>query len=770
MNDSSESKEAKVKPVDKEQLLQTILNTTLDGFWLVDLQGRFLQVNDTYCQMIGYSQIELLAMTVSDVEAIESREATAAHIREIAAKGEDRFESRHKRKDGSLYDVEISAQYQQIDGGCLIVFIRDITECKQAQKALRESNELFKLFIQNSPIYAYIKHVTPTENHVLHASDCFKEMIGLSGSDIVGKTMAELFPTELARKIIDDDLAVLTQGEVFKTNEVLNGRSYTSIKFPIVQDTKTLLAGYTIDITERELAERSLREEQTRMRTILDTVGDPIFVKDSDFRFVLANRAFYDMLGLDEGDVIGSTLLQDLPADEMRHFFEVDRQVLDTGIPDVREEALTVKDGRTLTIFTRKARFIDGSGNMFVVGAIHDITSRKKAEAELRNMQKLKSLGVLAGGVAHDFNNIMMGLFGYIALAKDELSNGHPGSKLLEKAGSSLGRATRLTMQLLTFAKGGDPVKEDVSLEALVEEVVQFDLSGSNVMLVFKAAPDLWLAEADRGQIQQVISNITINARQAMPEGGHLYITLDNVELQKGDILNLLSGKYIRTTVRDEGLGIDPSIIDRIFEPYFTTKQVGNGLGLAISSSIILKHNGHIAVTSELGKGTTFTIFLPAHEKRILPQIASSVEEAPSLPPARRILVLDDEESVLMVITHWLEKKGCIVDTYTDGRKVIEKYKNAMEAGTPFDVLILDLTIPGGIGGREVLKAILGIDPNAKAIASSGYADDKIMANFASYGFKSVLTKPYTGDQLIKVLENVVWRTDTPARSTIEPA
>jgi len=753
--DATNREQANRAPVDQAQLLQIILKTAMDGFWVMDSNGRLLQVNDAYCGMSGYSEKELLAMSASDVEAIESHEATAAHIQMVVAKGEDRFESRHKRKDGSVYDVEISCQYQPIDGGRLVGFIRDITERKQAEVALRESNELFKRFIQNSPVYAYIKLVTPTEDRVLHASDCFKEMIGRSGSDIVGKTTAELFPAELARKIVADDLDVVTKGEVLRTNEILNGRSYTSIKFPIVQGVRTFLAGYTIDVTEREQAESSLREEQKRMRTMLDTVGDPIFVKDSDFRFVLANRAFYEMLGLDADAVIGNTLAKDLPADEMLHFFEIDRRVLDTGIPDLREEALTVIDGRTLTIFTRKARFIDESGNKFVVGAIHDITESKKAEAELRNMQKLKSLGTLAGGIAHDFNNIMMGLFGYIALAKDELPNGHPGYELLEKAESSMVRATRLTTQLLTFAKGGDPVKEHVSLGALAKEVAQFDLSGSNVMLVFEQADDLWLAEADRGQIQQVISNITINARQAMPQGGHLYITLDNLELQEGDIPNLPSGKYVKTTVRDEGVGIDPSVLDRIFEPYFTTKQVGNGLGLAISASIIIKHDGHIAVTSELGKGTTFTVYLPASEERILPQIEPSAEAAPALEPPRRILVLDDEESVLMVVTRWLERKGCIVEASADGRKVIEKYKDALEVGTPFDVVILDLTIPGGIGGQEVIKAILEMNPNARAIASSGYAEGQVMANFASYGFKSVLTKPYTEDQLSTVLKNV---------------
>jgi signal transduction histidine kinase len=245
------------------------------------------------------------------------------------------------------------------------------------------------------------------------------------------------------------------------------------------------------------------------------------------------------------------------------------------------------------------------------VAAFMETTTQKRAEIELQKMQKMQTFGTLAGGIAHDFNNILMGLFGNIALAKTELPEAHPAFKPLEDAGKSMGRAISLTQQLLTLSKGGAPIKESLSLGSLCEEVARFDLSGSNVMLVLNQPADLWMAKADKGQIQQVISNLTINARQAMPNGGHLYITLENATLTDRTIPVLPAGRYVRMTVRDEGTGIDPKSIDRIFDPYFTTKQTGSGLGLATTYSIIKKHGGRIEVASEFGKGATFTLYLP---------------------------------------------------------------------------------------------------------------------------------------------------------------
>jgi CheY-like chemotaxis protein len=349
-----------------------------------------------------------------------------------------------------------------------------------------------------------------------------------------------------------------------------------------------------------------------------------------------------------------------------------------------------------------------------------------------------------------------MGLFGNISLAKDELPKSHPGYLFLEEAEKSMSRAVRLTKQLLTFAKGGEPVKEDVSLGALAEEVAQFDLSGSQTKLVYHQEEGLWLVEADKGQIQQVVSNLVINARQAMPEGGNLHISLENADLLEAAVADLPQGKFVKVTVRDEGGGIDPKHLERIFDPYFTTKQTGSGLGLATAYSIIKKHGGHISVVSKVGQGTEFTFYLPASEVQQQPEKkAPAAEDLPSFRPAR-ILVMDDEDMVCALVKRMLEPSGFSVMTSSGGQEALAMYQQALAAGVRFDAVIMDLTIPGGIGGKEAIRSLLSMDPAVRAIVSSGYADDPVMANYAAYGFKGCTAKPYTARELRDILRQVL--------------
>ena len=385
--------------------------------------------------------------------------------------------------------------------------------------------------------------------------------------------------------------------------------------------------------------------------------------------------------------------------------------------------------------------------------AEHD---REKLQTQMAQTERMESIGELAGGIAHDFNNLLMGIFGYISMAKEDLPKDHPGHEKLVKAEESMGRATLLTGQLLTFAKGGDPVKDDVDLGPAVEEVVRFALSGSNVSPVIELAGDLWMAKVDLGQVQQVFSNLAINSDQSMPEGGRLYIRLENADISEGEVANLRPGRYIKGSVRDEGMGIDPKFIDRIFEPYFSTKQAGSGLGLATVYSIVHKHGGHISVDSELGKGTTFTLHIPASESPRQSVEETPVDERLTIKRTGRVLILDDDEMVLQVASAMLERDGYSTKSARNGEQATEMYKESMNTGEPFDVLIMDLTIPGGVGGKEAIKDILEFDPDALAIVSSGYADDPVMANYADYGFKGVAVKPYTATNLRKVLREVL--------------
>lgn len=507
-----------------------------------------------------------------------------------------------------------------------------------------------------------------------------------------------------------------------------------------------------------------LQASETRHRTLLENISVGVTVHDADATLTYANPAASAIIGLTKDQMQGIIALKS-PCNFIQEDgtplasadFPVSR-VIAAGAP-VKNQILGIKSPSCINVrwlLVSAYPILDGDSHVSEVFVTFiDITDRKKAQAELATLEKLKSVGTLAGGIAHDFNNIMMGLFGNIALAKNEIPKNHPSYAPLETAELAMGRAVNLTKQLLTFSKGGNPVKQPIRLSVLVETVARFDLSGSNVMLVYRSAPDLWMAMADGGQIQQVISNLTTNARQAMPDGGSLYISLENEDLAADVVGALPAGKYIRITVRDEGGGIEPRYIDEIFDPYFTTKQSGSGLGLATVYSVIKKHGGHITVTSELGKGATFTLYLPASDPQVQPVPVSAARSAAFKLPVK-VLVLDDEEYIREVVASWLKEEGCSVKTSDKGRRTIELYRQAKKAGVPFDVMILDVTVPGGPGGQDVLREIRAFDPDARAIVISGYSEGELMTKPEFFGFRAALAKPFTKAELLDVLGRVL--------------
>lgn len=398
----------------------------------------------------------------------------------------------------------------------------------------------------------------------------------------------------------------------------------------------------------------------------------------------------------------------------------------------------------------------DNEYNNFLgtIGVIVDITVRKQAEEELQKAEKLESLSVLAGGIAHDFNNLLAGLFGYIDMAR---VFGKPNQKIrnyLEKALLSYVRAKDLTMQLLTFAKGTAPVKKVVSLDKILTGSSQLALSGSNITCKFDLGEELLCIEADGDQISRVVNNIIINSRQAMPDGGTVTITGSNKELAPYQIHGLAKGQYVEIIIEDQGTGIPDKILPKIFDPFFTTKQQGSGLGLATSYSIINKHGGHISVDSKAGSGTTFTIYLPATEKQEEEDMEQQPE--PALNTTGRILLMDDEKTVRQMAGELLETMGYDVVYAKNGEEAIIHFKEALEADTKFDAVILDLTVKGGMGGDKAIEKLLELDPDVKAIVSSGYTTSQTLAKPEKYGFKCIIPKPYRIEDITTVLNNVL--------------
>jgi len=397
-----------------------------------------------------------------------------------------------------------------------------------------------------------------------------------------------------------------------------------------------------------------------------------------------------------------------------------------------------------------------------------DITDRKRAEEEKRRLetqlqqaQKMEAIGTLAGGIAHDFNNLLSVILVNLSLAEEDIKLQIGTSKFLKEAEKASMRAKDLTSRLITFSKGGEPVKKAASITDLVKDSVTSTLNGSDIDCEFSIPDDLSPVEIDQGQIKHVIHNIVINAREAMTGEGTIKVFYENVTIREKDALTLKDGRYVKISIEDQGVGISEEDLPKIFDPYFSTKEMGAekgmGLGLSVCHSIVEKHNGLITVESELGTGTTLIIYLPASEKQIaeLEPIKKPVPERP-VTGRGRILVMDDEKMIRDFAIQVLNRIGYDAEVSKDGAEAIELYKKAKESEKPFDVVILDLTNQFGMGGKEAIQKLLQIDPDVRGIVSTGYSNDPVVTNFREYGFRCALTKPYTIDELSKALHEVI--------------
>ena len=518
----------------------------------------------------------------------------------------------------------------------------------------------------------------------------------------------------------------------------------------LVQDPSgelSLLRGTGQDITERKHAEERVNRSEQFIRGILDTVDEGFIVIDRDYRIVTANKAYCTQTSHPSDEVIG------------RHCYEIShrsstpcyeageecavREVFATGEPHAALHKHSDNE-HTLYVETKAYPIKDEAGRITsVIETINNITEKYLLEEERLKTQKLESIGTLAGGIAHDFNNLLQGVFGYISLAKMVFDQKEKSFAMLEQAEQALHQSVSLTTQLLTFSKGGRPIKQRVALLPIIENAAKFALSGSRVQCLFEIEPGLWQVEADAGQVAQVIQNIVLNADQAMPQGGRVTITARNISRSSDSVAahpGLERNDYVEISVADQGVGIPKEHRNKIFDPYFTTKEKGSGLGLATSYSIIKNHGGRIYALPDEGGGTIITFYLPA-----LPLAAETpVARIPAAAYRKaRVLVMDDEEMIRKIAGELLAVMGHEVEFAEDGAAALEKYHAAQEAGRPFDVVILDLTVRGGMGGAEAIAELQKLDPGVKAVVSSGYGGSEVLASYRSYGFHAILNKPY---------------------------
>ncbi len=518
------------------------------------------------------------------------------------------------------------------------------------------------------------------------------------------------------------------------------------------------------DISTRKNAEKALQAEKERLNVTLRSIGDGVITTDIKGRVVFLNKVAEELCGWTNEEAVGeqaSTIFNIINEKTGQKCASPVQRVIELGriIGLANHTALIAKDGSIRTIADSGAPIRNDKSEIIgVVLVFRDVTHEKKIEEELLKVRKLEAVGVLAGGIAHDFNNILSAILGNIELAAYGVAKEDARTiALLSDAGKATRRAAKLTEQLLTFSKGGDPLREVTSLPELISESAEFVLHGSQVACKYSYPEDLWMVDVDGGQIGQVIQNITLNAKHAMPEGGTVTIQCTNVRDAASEaFLSVDKGDYVRITIQDTGVGIPKEIIDKIFDPYFTTKQQGSGLGLAICHSIINKHDGYLTVDSRPGKGTTFTLFLPAiRSKESRNDIIEKSKDAPVV-KAARVMVMDDEKMIRDVASAQLAILGHEAIPVIDGVQAINKYQELLDGGTTVDIVIMDLTIPGGMGGQEAAEKLLKIDPAAKIIVASGYSNDPAMANYREYGFSAAIAKPFDLQQLSNAITSVL--------------
>jgi PAS domain S-box-containing protein len=519
----------------------------------------------------------------------------------------------------------------------------------------------------------------------------------------------------------------------------------------------------TVDkyLFERTKAEAALVDEKERLAVTLRSIGDAVITTDKNGKIILMNEVVEEMTGWHQDEAIGQPLVKvfntldektrEPSEDFVSRVLEAER-IIDKSSPSILES----RTGIERLVSEIGAPIRDKENRVIgVVLVFSDITHRVKMEEELLKGRKLESVGILAGGIAHDFNNILTAIMGNVSLAKNFIDPDNKAYKRLEEADRATQRAKDLTHKLLTFSKGGAPIKTIASVAELIEESAGFTLSGTPIKCEYLFIEGLWPVDVDTGQISQVIQNLCLNASQAMPDGGILQFRAENEIITEDSTVPLEPGNYIKISFLDNGVGISKNHLTRIFDPYFTTKQKGSGLGLATVYSIINNHDGLITVDSELEVGTTFTFYLPASpEKRVRVADERSKSDAEFV-GSGNVLVMDDEEIVREVAGEIITHLGFEIDFAVDGQEALEKYSQAMKNDNPYAMVIMDLTVPGGMGGGEAIKKLLEIDPLAKAIVSSGYSNNPIMANFSKFGFKGVISKPFRLDEVQKTLELV---------------
>ncbi len=801
-----------------ETRYRDLFESAVEGVYQANAEGRFVAVNPSLAQIFGCaSPEEFMEWTgMGGVSLYVKPGRRAEFFAELGARDSvTDFESEVRCRDGSTKWITENVRAVRDRAGNLLSvqgFLGDVTERRKALEAMRESEGRYRALFENMPVaileldlrglgrQLQIIRAAGVKDLSAYLAGRPKELKALGTMiDIAGANRAALRLLQAkSGEQLQRDRGQLASPEALRAVPLLlekiwqgdnDGEMETTLldfagKFHDVYEhwwmprpeeplNLKLAVMAMVDLTELKHAEAELAAEKERLTVTLQAMSEGVITVDTAGVVQYMNRAAAELTQRDAAAVVGRPLAEICVLQEAQS-----NQVLALPVARVLDEGVLVdlppqtaimgRDGAVCLVAGCCAPVRDAASRL--IGAVlvmRDVTVRQRFEEELQRASRLESIGILAGGIAHDFNNILTAIMGNITLALLDAQTLTKTEHYLRDAEHAALRARDLTQQLLTFAKGGDPVRAAVLLPEIITEVSRFALHGSRVKCEYDLPDDLWLADADKGQIGQVVQNLVINAVQAMPDGGIVRITARNEKVTQDPQRPLAPGDYVTIRVADTGIGIKPEHLSKLFDPYFTTKQQGSGLGLTTVYSIIRKHNGHIEVTSELGCGTVFQLWLPAVSEHQM----DLPEESPAAitPLQGRVLFMDDEEPISLMASLLLQRLGLEVELARDGAEAVEKYRAAHAAGRPFELVVLDLTVPGGMGGREAIGELHRIDPAVRAIVSSGYSSDPIMSNFRAYGFRGMVAKPYRIDDFVRVLREVLQGSRSPMGATRPP-
>ena len=626
-----------------------------------------------------------------------------------------------------------------------------------ARKELETSEEKYRAVINATPDMLYRADL---EGRIVFVSPSVRRLTGYTVSEVLGMDIAKelyAFPEERSRFL--EELHTHGMVQNFETrlkrkNGSIWWASANAHFYKDVDGTIQGVEGIARDVTRKKTSEQALLASEQRMRAILEANPDPMVMYDFAGHPQYLNPAFTRVFGWTLAELRGNPI-PFVPEDQAAVTAQKIAQIMEHGRPLHFDTQRFTRDRRRLDIHLSAAVIKDTKGSPYgMVVNLRDISEKKLLETQYEQAQKMESLGTLAGGIAHDFNNYLTGIFGYLDLAVT-YTNNEKVTEYLSRVLASSDRAKSLTRQLLTFSKGGAPVKADGHLVPFLQETVQFALSGASVSCEFDLARDLWPCCFDKNQISQVVDNIVINALHAMPGGGSIHVRAQNISVQEQDPVALDPGKYVKISITDKGMGIPPKYLKHIFDPFFSTKKAGSGLGLATSYSIVKRHGGMIDVASRPDKGTTFHVFLPAIDRPLQQGFPQKKENFSGSGP---VLIMDDEELIRDMLVQMLDKMGFVATAAANGQDAVKLFAAAKNSAAPFRAVILDLTIPGGMGGKQAVAQIRKLDHQVPVIVASGYSEEAAIASPQAFGFTAAIEKPFLNSDLATTLSRCLGR------------